>query len=124
MTVVNRRQILLRGAAALGAVAVAAAGVRGTARAAEKTIEVRAKRFAFEPETLQLVRGEPVVLSFRSLDVNMGFKCPDLGVRADIFPDRTTEIRFTPDKAGRFDFYCDVFCGDDHENMTGTVVVS
>ena len=32
-------------------------------------------------------------------------------------------LRFTADKAGRFDFLCDVFCGDGHEDMSGTLIV-
>ena len=30
----------------------------------------------------------------------------------------------TPDKAGTFIFLCDVFCGDGHEGMNGTLVVT
>ena len=29
-----------------------------------------------------------------------------------------------PDKTGKFTFSCDVFCGDGHEEMTGTIVVT
>jgi cytochrome c oxidase subunit 2 len=28
-----------------------------------------------------------------------------------------------PDKAGNFAFFCDVFCGDGHEDMDGTLVI-
>jgi cytochrome c oxidase subunit 2 len=71
--------------------------------------------------TLKL--GEPVVLEFTSADVHMGFKCVDLGVRADILPGQVTRLRLTPAKAGDFGFFCDVFCGDDHELMGGVLHV-
>jgi len=32
-------------------------------------------------------------------------------------------LRFTPDKVGTFTFLCDIFCGDGHEGMSGTMKV-
>jgi len=32
-------------------------------------------------------------------------------------------VTITPDKPGTFVFFCDVFCGDGHEEMAGTLVV-
>ena len=58
-----------------------------------------------------------------SLDRIHGFKMPDFGVRADIIPDRETRLTITPQKAGSFVFFCDIFCGDGHEDMGGTLVV-
>jgi len=34
-----------------------------------------------------------------------------------------SRVHFTLDKAGELHFSCDVFCGDGHEDMTGTVIV-
>jgi len=33
-------------------------------------------------------------------------------------------VRVVPEKAGRFTFLCDNFCGDGHEDMNGVIVVS
>jgi cytochrome c oxidase subunit 2 len=33
------------------------------------------------------------------------------------------KIRFVPDKSGKFTFLCDVFCGEGHEEMSGTLTV-
>ena len=38
-------------------------------------------------------------------------------------PGKTTVIRFTPEKAGVYDFLCDNFCGSGHEEMNGRIVV-
>lgn len=68
-------------------------------------------------------RGVPVVLELVSLDRTHGFDAPDLGLRSDIKPGEPTRLRFVPEKAGRFGFHCDVFCGSGHEDMTGEIVV-
>lgn len=65
-----------------------------------------------------------MILEFTTLDVLMGFKVPDLGVRADIIPGKVTRVRLVPGKVGTFPFLCDIFCGSGHENMTGTIVVT
>ena len=70
-----------------------------------------------------LKKGEPVILELVSEDRIHGFKMPDFGLRADIVPGQETRVSLTPDKAGSFAFFCDVFCGDGHEDMDGTLVV-
>ena len=67
--------------------------------------------------------GRPVTLVLTSLDRIHGFKMPELGVRTEIIPDRETRVTITPQKAGSFTFFCDVFCGDGHEEMSGTLIV-
>ena len=89
----------------------------------EQSIEIVARRFAYVPSELILKKGIPAVLELTSDDVLMGFDAPDLGVRADMLPGRITRIRFVPDKAGTFIFYCDVFCGGGHEEMQGIITV-
>jgi cytochrome c oxidase subunit II len=104
-------------AAALGAAALAAGGPP------EREIIVIAQKFDFTPETIVVKKGEPVVLDITSLDRAHGFKVPELGLHADIQPDRSVRVRFVPDKVGRFSFACDNFCGDGHEDMNGVIVV-
>ena len=94
------------------------------AQSPERTIKVVAKKFVFTPAKIQLKKGVPVVLEFTTLDVLMGFNAPDFGIRTDIFPKTPSSIRFTPNKTGEFTFFCDVFCGNGHEEMTGTILVS
>jgi cytochrome c oxidase subunit 2 len=89
----------------------------------EQVIQITAKRFEYSPNNITLKKGIPVVLEFTSLDRLHGFNCPGLGIRSDIFPDKKTRLRFTPDKVGAFPFHCDNFCGDGHEGMTGTITI-
>ena len=98
--------------------------VRANSRPVEKEIHITAKKFDFTPDTITLKKGEPVVLVVSSQDRKHGFNLRAFGIRADVDPGKTAQIRFTPDKTGKFTFSCDVFCGEGHEDMTGTIVVT
>lgn len=95
----------------------------GNAQTPERIVKITAHKFAYEPDRIELKVGEPVVLELTSKDVTHGFKIPDLGLRADLEPGETARVRLVPEKAGTFEFYCDNFCGIDHENMSATIVV-
>jgi|SRR5215471_5903070 len=115
----TRRRLLAAGmAAATGAVLGAAALGQE-----EKVVRITARKFTYDPDTITLKQGEPVVLELTSEDVHMGFNVPDFKVRADIFPGKPVRVRLTPDKTGTFEFYCDVFCGSGHEDMAGSLRV-
>ncbi|HYA36757.1 MAG TPA: cupredoxin domain-containing protein [Candidatus Methylomirabilis sp.] len=107
-------------AAFLGVGSVAA---HVAAQPEEQVIKIVAKKFDYTPNGITLKKGVPVVLEFTSADVLMGFNSPDLHVRADIVPGQVTRVRIVPEKAGTFAFFCDIFCGSGHENMTGTITV-
>jgi cytochrome c oxidase subunit 2 len=89
----------------------------------EQVIKVNAHKFEFLPGNITLKKGVPVILELTSSDVIMGFNAPDLQSRATIIPGVVTRIRVVPDKVGTFIFFCDVFCGDGHEDMSGTITV-
>lgn len=90
---------------------------------AEQVIKVNARKFEFQPNGITLKKGVPVILEFTSSDIVMGFNVPDFKSRATIVPGVVTRIRIVPDKTGVFTFFCDIFCGDGHENMSGTITV-
>jgi len=101
-----------------------AAGVASAVASEEQVISVKAKTFEFAPSTITVKKGVPVVLELTSEDRVHGFNLPDFKVRAEVKPDGTSRVRFTPDKAGSFTFVCDVYCGEGHEDMSGTLVVT
>ena len=74
-------------AAALGISAIAFGWHRlATAEvfpAAERVIQMTAKRFEYTPNEITLKKGVPVTIEITSLDRDHGFKIPELGVRAD-----------------------------------------
>jgi len=89
----------------------------------EQVIHLTAKKFEYTPNEITLKKGVPVVLEITSLDRDHGFKVPEFGLRADVKPGETTRVRIVPDRVGRFEFRCDVFCGSGHEDMAGEFVV-
>ena len=101
----------------------AAAGTVRLAAQPANEISVAASRFEFTPDTVKVKVGRSVTLVLTSLDRIHGFKMPQLGIRTEIIPDQETRVTFTPEKTGSYAFFCDVFCGDGHEDMTGTLVV-
>lgn len=108
-------------------VAGIASGVFGAAAFAqpkERTIRIVAKKFEFTPAEITLEKGVPVLIELTTEDVTMGFSAPDFKVDVEIVPGRTTSVRLMPDKAGTFDFVCDVFCGEGHEEMVGRIHVA
>src|SRR6267142_1929342 len=115
----QRRRLL---AAALAAAAGAAFCARAFAQ--ERVIRVTARKFEFLPNDIELRKGEAVVLEFTGTDVLMGFSLPDFKLRTDIVPGEVTRLRFAPDRAGSFDFVCDNFCGEFHEDMAGKIRVA
>jgi cytochrome c oxidase subunit 2 len=116
-----KRRRWLRAAAGLPFAALLPALLARSAE--ERVVRIVARKFTYDPDEITLKAGEPVVLEMTTADVHMGFKCVDLGVRADILPGQVTRLRLTPDKTGAFPFFCDVFCGDDHELMGGVLRV-
>ncbi|HYP32164.1 MAG TPA: cupredoxin domain-containing protein [Burkholderiaceae bacterium] len=113
------RRLLLAGFAATLVAAASRAATEGEPR----RIPVVARKFVFIPNEITVGQGESVVLEFTAPEVAMGFFAPALGLRALLVPGEVAKVPFTADKPGRYDFLCDVFCGDGHEGMSGHLVV-
>ena len=89
----------------------------------EQVIRISATTFEYKPSEFTVRKGVPVTLELISGDRHHGFKLPAFHLRADITPGAVEKVRFVPDQAGKFTFFCDVFCGDSHEDMSGTLTV-
>ena len=122
----RRRRLSIAGTLFVGVAIVSglALYVHANALQPEREIRITAKKFAFTPDTINLKKGEPVVLVLSSQDRKHGFSLRGFGIRAEVNPGESARIRFNPNKTGKFTFSCDVFCGEGHEDMTGTVVVT
>src|SRR5215469_16833956 len=90
---------------------------------AAETVKVSAKCYSFTPSEITLKKGVPVTFELTTEDRMHGFAVPAWKVSVKIPRDKTTELKVTPDKTGEFPFFCDVFCGSGHDNMTGTIKV-
>ena len=72
-----------------------------------RVIEVVARRYAFEPDVIEVIVGERVRLMVRSADGLHGLEIK----------------KFKVSKDGRFPILCSEYCGDEHDSMRGTLVV-
>jgi len=100
--------------------------IRSTAqdvRRDEQIIRITASSFEFKPSEITVRKGVPVLLELTSKDRHHGFKLAEFHIRVDVKPGVTEDVRFVPNKTGTFTFFCDVFCGDGHEDMSGTITV-
>jgi cytochrome c oxidase subunit II len=86
-------------------------------------IVVKASRFLFAPNKITLKKGQTVILEIEATDRLHGFSIPELDVRSDVAPGQKVSVKITPDKIGRFTFFCDIFCGSGHEEMSGVIIV-
>ena len=86
-------------------------------------IKINAHRFQFTPSTIHVPKGKLVRLIITADDVEHGLAIKEFNVNIRIAPKETKIVEFTPDRAGRFRFFCTVFCGEGHEDMTGELVV-
>jgi cytochrome c oxidase subunit 2 len=93
------------------------------AQSSPRRIEVIAKRFEFAPADITLKKGQPVVLVLKSTDAAHGLRFRELNVNLKVGAGGTTEVQFTPDKAGDFVGHCSVFCGTGHGTMALTLHV-
>jgi cytochrome c oxidase subunit 2 len=105
--------------------AVAGVPVRPAAQSAEpRAIDIVARRFVFEPSEIDVAVGERVRLVLTSADGVHGLEIKKFRVKKEIPRGGTpVTIEFTATEAGRFPILCSEYCGDEHEAMTGTLVV-
>jgi cytochrome c oxidase subunit 2 len=95
-----------------------------TAASGPERIALKATKFDFAVKEIRVRKGRPVTLVLTTPDFVHGFAVPDFNARVDLVPGKTVELTFTPERAGRFVFLCDNFCGEGHDRMTGFLVVT
>jgi cytochrome c oxidase subunit II len=92
-----------------------------------KVIEVVAKRFEFEPSTIEVTEGDRVRLLVRSADGPHGVEIKQFKVKKGVPRakpgDSPVTIEFSASTAGTFPILCSEYCGKGHEDMKGTLVV-
>ena len=90
----------------------------------QREIKITARRFEFSPKTITVRKGERVRLVVTSEDVDHGFALKEFDIDQEIKAKQTKVIEFTPNREGRFQFSCSVFCGDGHNDMAGELIVT
>lgn len=74
-------------------------------------------------DDLHLVKGKPVKVLLRSLDVLHDFYVPEFRAKMDMVPGMVTFFWVKPTRTGTFDILCFELCGVGHYGMRGKVVV-
>lgn len=84
------------------------------------TIHMIAEKYIFVPACVTVPAGVPVQLRITSADSAHGFKIA--GSEVKTVPGSVTEIHLRFAAAGKYQFYCDEFCGPGHHAMMGRIV--
>ena len=64
-------------------------------------------------------------IRLKSADVVHSFSIPELGIEpVEVYPGRTVEVSVTPNRTGRFGYYCTTVCGEGHFAMRGELRVT
>lgn len=76
-----------------------------------------------EINQLHVPVNRPVRLIMTSQDVIHSFYIPAFRVKQDVLPGRYTSIWFQATKPGTYHLFCAEYCGTDHAEMGGSVIV-
>jgi len=85
--------------------------------------EVKAKKFSYTPNVIEVNKGDLVRVRLISEDVHHGFYVDGYGISTSAHPGQDGSLKFIADKPGRFCFRCSVTCGEFHPYMVGYLVV-
>jgi heme/copper-type cytochrome/quinol oxidase subunit 2 len=90
---------------------------------ASNTIEVTCQKSFYSPEVIHAKLNEPITIILTAADVTHGFAIDEFKIAKEVSPGNPVRVEFTPDKTGKFEYYCVVRCGKKHLTMRGTLIV-
>jgi cytochrome c oxidase subunit II len=82
-----------------------------------------AKKYAFEPDRIEVFEGDTVRLILSSADTDHGLGIKKLKLQQDIPKGETVTMEFVAREAGSFEITCSEWCGKGHKKMKGMLVV-
>ncbi len=85
----------------------------------QKRFELRAERYSYSPNIIEVNKGDVVTIKLISTDVTHGFYLDGYEINLFAYPGEPQEITFKADKGGRFSFRCSNTCGEFHPYMIG-----
>ena len=89
-----------------------------------RVIEITARRFAFEPAEIEATVGERLQLVVRSADGVHGLEIKKLKIKKEVpRGGEPVTIDFTATTEGTFPILCSEYCGKDHNDMKGMLIV-
>ncbi|MFH1916489.1 MAG: cupredoxin domain-containing protein [Nanoarchaeota archaeon] len=88
-----------------------------------KEFTMTAFQFGFDPATITVKKGNTVRIKVTSTDVVHSLVIPEYGIDERLPPSEEKVVEFVADTTGEFPFRCGVYCGEDHNEMIGRIVV-
>jgi cytochrome c oxidase subunit 2 len=94
-----------------------------SARTPVHEVQIVAKKYTFEPATIEVTAGEPVRLVIHSVDTTHGFAIKKLKINV-VIPKggESVTAEFTAPPAGRYEIACSELCGLGHHSMKAALV--
>lgn len=86
-------------------------------------IHVVAAQWSWDPNRIEVKRGDVIELTLTSKDVTHAFFLPDFGINIQVVPGYEVKTTFVADRVGEFTFRCAEYCGVGHHLMIGTLIV-
>lgn len=114
--------------AALVAVAAAAPAVPSTSGSIQDAGSVReftinGGHYAFQPQTIEVNRNDLVKISFTAQDIPHSFTIDEYRIVKRAGVGQTVTFEFRADRAGTFNYYCNLTQDEKCRNMKGHLVV-
>lgn len=87
------------------------------AKPVEREITIEAKKFSYNPEIIEVNKGDIVKINLISTDVHHGLYIDGYELQTNATPGHEGNITFIADKTGKFTMRCSVTCGPFHPYM-------
>ena len=85
----------------------------------ERTVELKARKFVYTPNIIEVNRGDTIHIRMVSEDVHHGFYLDGYELEMTAQPSLAGGVHFVADKTGKFAFRCSFTCGAFHPYMIG-----
>jgi cytochrome c oxidase subunit 2 len=87
-------------------------------------LELTARRFAFQPDRLEVVEGDLITLAVKSADGTHGIEIKKLKLKKEVpRGGSAVMLTFTAPAPGAYEITCSEYCGRGHDDMKATLVV-
>lgn len=95
----------------------------GTVTGEDVEIDVTSFQWGFEPQFIEVNKGDHVTLKLSTDDVPHGIAIDEYQINEPIMTEEGSEVDFLADKEGTYRFYCSIPCGEGHSEQGGYLIV-
>ena len=102
----------------------AEAGAISESDATLDSVTLTARNYAFTPNRIEIIKDDLVSLTIEGADQVHSFAIDEFRIAKRIAPGNTVTIEFRADRAGSFNYYCNIAADPGCKAMRGTLVVA